>query len=190
MELKNFWITAANGAAVASPTATVYLPNSETLATGLVDKDGAPLTNPFNGNDRGHVQFAAPDGRYDLKIVGGGREYIQRIAFSEGAATSFAQVISKTANYALAAADAGKYIRIGASSALDITIDSDATTAQPANGEWHFRALGDVEIKPASGVAVNAPYGGSLKLKSGMTVTLKCVATDEFDLIGMTADAA
>lgn len=85
MELKNFWITGANGAAVSQPVATVYLPDSETLATGLVDKDGAALTNPFTGNDRGHVQFAAPDGRYDLKIVGGGREYIQRIAFSQGA---------------------------------------------------------------------------------------------------------
>lgn len=189
MELKNFWITAANGAAVANPTATVYLPNSETLATGLVDKDGAALTNPFNGNDRGHVQFAAPDGRYDLKIVGGGREYIQRIAFSEGAATSFAQVVNKTENYALAAADVGKYIRIGGGSALTLTIGTDATTALPASGEWHVRATGDVTILPASGVTINTPHGGTRALKTGMTVTLKRVAPDEFDLLGQTVAA-
>jgi hypothetical protein len=186
MELKNFWITAANGAAVANPTATVYLPNSETLATGLVDKDGAALTNPFNGNDRGHVQFAAPDGRYDLKIVGGGREYIQRIAFSEGAATSFAQVVNKTENYALAAADVGAYIRIGGGGAVSITVAPNATLALPSNGEWHFRATGDVEFAPASGVTVNPPHGGTLTMASGMTVTLKRVAADVFDLLGQT----
>lgn len=213
MELKNFWITGTNGAPIANPVATVLLPNSETLASGLVDKDGAALANPFTGSDRGHVQFAAPDGRYDLRIVGGGREYTQRIDFSDGAGggggineapfdeklyarkdgewvevitDSFSQVISNTTDYALSSTDAGKYIRVGSAEAVEISIAPDATTVQPANAEWHFRALGNVEFVPDEGVTVNAPFGGTLSMQAGMSATLKRVAADEFDLVGQT----
>lgn len=102
---------------------------------------------------------------------------------------NIAAVMTTDEDYALSPADAGKYIRIGDSAALEITIAPEATTEQPANAEWHFRALGDVEFIAPSGVTVNAPHGGTLAMEEGMTVTLKRVAADEFDLLGQTVDA-
>lgn len=98
-------------------------------------------------------------------------------------------VETKTANYTMAAGDVRKYIRIGASSALTITVQTQATQALPVNGEWHFRAIGDVSFSAASGVTINAPFGGTPAMKAGMAVTLKRVAENVFDLLGQTVAA-
>jgi hypothetical protein len=53
--------------------------------------------------------------------------------------------------------------------------------------EFHLRnaaASGDLTITPAGGVTINPPKGGTLVLEPGDTVTLKKVATDEWDLFG------
>lgn len=99
-----------------------------------------------------------------------------------------ASVQTEAADYTLAPGDDGNYIRLTAAGTKDVDIATDATTALPANGEWHIRnaGAGDATIVPAGGVTVNPPAGGTLVLEEGMTVTLKRVAADEFDLLGQT----
>lgn len=67
---------------------TVYLAKTTTLATGLEDKDGNALTNPFTGGGSGQVSFAAPDGNYDLKIEAPGRVTTMRVRFIDSVAGS------------------------------------------------------------------------------------------------------
>jgi hypothetical protein len=81
MELKNFFAQDAQGNVIPSPQAFLYLPGTTTLATGLQNADGGELTNPFTGNVRGQLQFAAPAGDYDLRLVGAGRDFTMRVRF-------------------------------------------------------------------------------------------------------------
>jgi hypothetical protein len=104
-------------------------------------------------------------------------------------APAFAAVASITsASSDLLATDAGKYLRFNAASAASLTVRPDATHALPANGEWHIRNIADDDLTlvAGSGVAINPPAGGTLVVATNMTVTLKRVSTDVFDLIGQT----
>lgn len=100
-------------------------------------------------------------------------------------------VQTESGNYTIDPDDDGHYIRLTAVSTKTISIDLDATTALPANGEWHFRNVGagDATIDPDVGVTVNAPAGGTLVVPQGGTITLKRAAADEFDLLGQTVAA-
>jgi len=91
----------------------------------------------------------------------------------------------------LSPANVGKYQRWTNGSAKTLTVQPESTTAQPGDGEWHIRNAGatDLEIAEGSGVTVNPPAGGTLLIPEGGTVTLKKVATDEFDLFGVTVPA-
>lgn len=93
--------------------------------------------------------------------------------------------------YGLAAADVGKYIRLTDDAAKTINVRPNSTEALPANGEWHFRNAdtGDATFDEGSGVTVNPPADGTLVVPPGGTVSLKRVATDTFDLIGVTVPA-
>lgn len=71
MQLQNFYAQDVNGNIVPGAICSLFLPGTTTLATGLVDVNGASLTNPFPANSDGLVQFAAPNGKYDLKIEAG-----------------------------------------------------------------------------------------------------------------------
>lgn len=73
MELKTFFAQDLMGNVIANPIATVYLADGETLALGLETAAGVELSNPFNGTTEGKISFAAPDGDYILRVVGGGR---------------------------------------------------------------------------------------------------------------------
>jgi hypothetical protein len=106
-------------------------------------------------------------------------------------ANATAVVATDADDYTLLPDDNGKYIRLTDAAAKDINIQEEATTALPANGEWHFRndGAGDATVVPAGAVVVNIPYGGTLIIPEGGTATIKRVAADEFDLIGVTVPA-
>ncbi len=89
------------------------------------------------------------------------------------------------------AADAGAYLRFTGTSAKTFTVQPDATEALPDNSEWHLRNVGasTLTIVAGSGVTINPPAGGTLVVNEGGTVTLKRVATDEFDLFGQVVAA-
>ncbi|WID42132.1 SGNH/GDSL hydrolase family protein [Pseudomonas phage ZRG1] len=85
MELKQFFAQDAAGNVVPNATCHLYLPNTTTYASGLRDASGDPLSNPFTGAANGLIQFAAPDGFYDLRVVGGSTEYTLRVQLQDPA---------------------------------------------------------------------------------------------------------
>lgn len=85
MELKQFFAQDAQGNIYPNPVCHLYAPGTTTYATGLLDAAGAPLANPFSGAANGLIQFAAPDGFYDLRVVSGAVEYTLRVQFQDPA---------------------------------------------------------------------------------------------------------
>lgn len=85
MELKNFTAQDAEGNVIAGAVAHLYLPGTDTPAAGLKDAQGAPLANPFVATSQGQLQFAAPDGVYDLHVTGAGRTTTMRVQFIDAA---------------------------------------------------------------------------------------------------------
>jgi hypothetical protein len=108
------------------------------------------------------------------------------------ARTLFAPVVTESGTAAdLSPANAGKYQRWTNASAKTLTVEPEATTEQPVDGEWHIRNVGAANLTFAegAGVTINEPYGGTLVVPSGGTVTLKRVAADTYDLLGVTVPA-
>lgn len=104
------------------------------------------------------------------------------------AAGGFSVIQTEATDYTVDPGDVGNYIRLTDATAKTVSVDLEATTALPDDGEWHFRnaGAGDATFDPDVGVTINVPAGGTLVLEEGMTVTLKRVAADEFDLLGQT----
>lgn len=106
-------------------------------------------------------------------------------AIADLAATEVATI--STATHNLVAADVGKYNRTTYAGAAAVTVQTNAAEAIAVGSEVHFRAVGGaLTLTPASGVTLNAPAGGTLVVPQHGTVTLKKVATNEWDVIGVT----
>ena len=101
MELKNFFPQDPQGNVIPGATVYLYLPGTTTLATGLKNADGTPLANPFTADVTGKAAVAAPDGDYDLRIVGAGRDSTMRVRFIDsdtGSANVLRQDLASTAS--------------------------------------------------------------------------------------------
>ncbi|MBX7271131.1 pyocin knob domain-containing protein [Stutzerimonas chloritidismutans] len=98
-------------------------------------------------------------------------------------------VIGTATTRTLALTDAWNYVRPGTTSAVTLTVPTNASVAFDIGTEITVRALGNVTLAAASGVTLNAPSGGTLSMSARMTVTLKKVATDVWDVIGQTVAA-
>lgn len=100
-------------------------------------------------------------------------------------------IIESTTARTLALADAGAYLRHTNASASTITVPPQSSVAWAANTEVHVRraAVGNLTLTPGSGVTLNAPSGGTLVMTNNMSVTLKRVAADTWDVIGQTVAA-
>lgn len=98
-------------------------------------------------------------------------------------------IITTATNRTLALADAWKYLRPATTSAITLTVPTNASVAFPVGTEITVRAAGNITLAAASGVTLNAPSGGTLNMTARMTVTLKKVATNEWDVIGQTVAA-
>ena len=68
MELKTYFAQDRNGSLIPSASVAVYLTGTTTLASGLTNVSGAPLSNPFTADADGKIQFRAPDGIYDMQV--------------------------------------------------------------------------------------------------------------------------
>lgn len=89
MELKTYFAQDASGNIMPGATVTVYEAGTATLATGLQDESGVPLANPFAADNSAKVAFYAPDGLYDITVVGNGRTVTIRAQFADlGAAVT------------------------------------------------------------------------------------------------------
>jgi hypothetical protein len=94
-------------------------------------------------------------------------------------------------DYTMLDAHVGKYIRLTGVAAKQVIIPDEQDEPLTENGEWHIRNVGagDAEIVPSIYTVVNLPPGGTYVIESGGTVTLKRVAYNEFDLMGLVASA-
>ena len=98
-------------------------------------------------------------------------------------------LITTATSRTLAMADAWNYVRPGTTGSITLTVPTNASVAFEIGTEITVRALGNVTLAAASGVTLNAPSGGTLSMTARMTVTLKKVATNEWDVIGQTVAA-
>ncbi len=98
-------------------------------------------------------------------------------------------LVTSATSRTLALTDAWNYVRPGTTSAITLTVPTNASVAFEIGTEITVRALGNVTLAAASGVTLNAPSGGTLSMTARMTVTLKKVATNEWDVIGQTVPA-
>lgn len=88
-------------------------------------------------------------------------------------------------------ADASEYLRFTNAAATTYTVQPQASVAWPADAEVHIRraAAANLTLTPGAGVTLNAPSGGTLVMTNAMSVTLKRVGADVWDVIGQTVAA-
>jgi hypothetical protein len=98
-------------------------------------------------------------------------------------------LVATATSRTLTITDAWNYVRPGTTSAITLTVPTNASVAFDIGTEITVRALGNVTLASASGVTLNAPSGGTRSMTASMTVTLKKVATNEWDVIGQTVAA-
>ncbi|MGP5566394.1 hypothetical protein ACTXN8_03240 [Pseudomonas helleri] len=79
MELKNFFVQDDAGNILSAATCYLYERGTESLVEVLQGANGLALANPFVSDQQGLVQFAAPNGLYDLRVVKGARDYRLRM---------------------------------------------------------------------------------------------------------------
>lgn len=93
-----------------------------------------------------------------------------------------------TSSYNLLAPDDGKYLRFTYAGEKVINVRNHTTEALPSDGVWYIRNIGtgNITFTEDTSVTINIPYGGSMVMSPGMTVTLKKVGVNEFDLSGQT----
>lgn len=120
--------------------------------------------------------------------------YVYDAGWSEvaggGGGSSLAPVVTESGtSHNIDASESGSYLRFTSTSAKTCTFRPNSTHGLPANGEWHIRnaAASNVTLTPGAGVTLNTAYGGTLNVPPGGTVTVKRVATDVFDVMGVTA---
>ena len=94
MEIKNYFSQDAQGNIMPSANCYLYLPGTTTLATGLVDGNGVPISNPFLASSIGQVTFGAPNGVYDLRISQGTRDTTIEIQCAD-----LLQALNETASF-------------------------------------------------------------------------------------------
>lgn len=129
--------------------------------------------------------------------TGGGSGAVDSVNGRTGAVTLTASdvystiVTDATTARSLDADDMGKYLRFTSASAKALTVQDNADEAITTGAEVHGRnaGAGDLTITEDTSVTVNAPAGGTLVIPEGGTFTLKKVATDEWDLFGVTVAA-
>lgn len=95
MELKNYFAQDAAGNILQGAVCYLYYKGTQTPVAGLTGSSGAILTNPFSSDVNGLIQFKAPNGEYDLRVVSGVRDYTVRVQCLDVAdtITTVAQVV-------------------------------------------------------------------------------------------------
>lgn len=100
-----------------------------------------------------------------------------------------AATTSYTGNRTLSLTDMEKYLRCTDGSASNLTVPPNTDVAIPVDATVHHRTAGagKVTVVAGIGVTVNPPFGQTLVTPgAGATISLKQVATDVWDLMGLT----
>ncbi|HDS1696332.1 MULTISPECIES: hypothetical protein [unclassified Pseudomonas] len=138
MELKTYIATDKNGDALPGALCYVYQRGTENIAPSLQKANGVSLTNPFPANELGYIQFAAPNGLYDLRVVKGARDYripVQLNDVDEGiaAANTAANRAEAARDVALAEANSVDSIEEGM---LVTPVGGTFQVLSPDNGDY------------------------------------------------------
>lgn len=78
MEIKNFFAQDASGNVIPGAQVDVFFPGTTSRVTTLQNAEGGAKANPFFADVKGLIQFAAPNGSYDLKVTTGTTSYTLR----------------------------------------------------------------------------------------------------------------
>lgn len=97
-------------------------------------------------------------------------------------------VTETTASRTLLLTDAGKYLRFTSTSAKTCTVPPQGSVSWADDTEVHIRnsAASNLTLAPGSGVTLTAQYNGTLVIPPQGTVTLKRVASNSWDVMGVT----
>lgn len=136
MELKNFFAQDVSGNALDSPTVYVYQAGTVTIATGLKNAAGAALANPFTASNKGQIQFAAPDGDYDMRVTKGLLDYTMRVRFIDATEQVIFITAAKNAAAASEAAAAASAASAATSAASASSVLADTYTKSQADSRF------------------------------------------------------
>ncbi len=132
MELKTFVAQDLEGNALPDALVFIFTLNTQDIIDGLEDHEGNTLTNPFNADAQGIIKVAAPNGRYSLRVVAGGRDYTVPVSFFDAT-----QAVSDIAGYA-AEVDEDRQLAEGAKqyaeAARDAVLQAGAVYADTVSG--------------------------------------------------------
>ncbi len=181
MELKNYFAQDDAGNVLAGATCYLYEQGTEILVTGLLKANGTALGNPFNADPQGLVQFAAPTGLYDLRVVSDDRDYRIVVQCNDVQDPILEEKIADDANLVHGAGMVGYRGRSVAAhlgdrvSARDVQILSDLDEFEsdkfiPA-GSYAFaganiESIGDIEVSLRASIS-NAIYAGIVQQDAG-----------------------
>lgn len=146
MQLQNFYAWDSNGNIMPLATGMLYLPGTETLATGLQDVNGAPLSNPFTADSKGLFSIAAPNGYYDFFVNNGPRSGRLRVMFID---------VDKVAADAATASTAA-----GVATARTVRFVSASTTAPTVRDDGSALQIGDRYVNTTTQVEYIYKSGG------------------------------
>src|SRR5438128_162183 len=128
MELKTYFTQDSYGNRLPYAECTIYLSGTTTLATGIEDPTDKPLSNPVSSGSAGVIQFAAPNGRYDLVVSKGALSYSLKVQCHD-VTESIAEVEGVRDETGSLAIDALNYVgqsQISAIQAQQAVIDAGA----------------------------------------------------------------
>lgn len=179
---------------------------NQLVTPGRWRDDGGTMANRPPGFSYGEVivggylsnyesqTYCTTDGRraFRARAAGGWgvwREIFHTGNFNPAAKQDKSVLITTATSRTLALADAWNYLRPATTSAVTLTVPTNASVAFPVGTEITVRAAGNITLAAASGVTLNAPSGGTLNMTARMTVTLKKVGTNEWDVVGQTVPA-
>lgn len=154
-----------------SCTVTVYLTGTLTLATLYSDNSGTALSNPFSANGFGYWYWYADNGRYDVKLSGGGLSApltLGDIALSEpsggGSVTSFngrtGAVVPASGDYtfSLITGNITTHTHASGSQGGQITLSAFGSGSKSGN----TLVMGTVSGSPSSGKCLEWDASGNI----------------------------
>ena len=196
MELKNFFVQDDQGNKLPGAQCYLYLRGTESPASGAVKANGAPLEIPFTADNDGLVQFAAPNGIYDIRVVTGSRDFRIRLQFND--VNDVIEVVQSAAAQAETARDTFN-LNIGRKADIEeglrdtVTGQSFTVLAPGANEyiiEYKNSAGTAVEVKTyPSATAVSAVRDGQREHLSDLDSTGLRAYTGDGDIWPLMADA-
>lgn len=146
MELKNYFAQDDAGNILPGAECSVFFPDTTERVTTLENANGGPRSNPFFADSRGLIQFAAPNGRYDLQVKSGALSYTIRVQCAD---------LDEAAAAAEASADAAA---VSASEAASAVSDFAADLANPTDQAKGAALIGRSVIRVTS-IAQMQEYG-------------------------------